>query len=468
MRHCIQRSNTVQGDILFCVGWCLLLVGLGWVGSGQARNLPAGWIMTAAGDTVQGYGGENLPAARDLDGVPKGENVRVGALYSPTGLAVSSDNQYLYIAEMSSHRVRRMDLVRGTIQTFAGDGNAGDEIRIDTLATNISIQGPMGVTLDRQDNVYIADTGNHRVLKVDRDGFITKIAGSSQEYGFSGDDGAASAARLNTPRDVAVDENGHIYIADYRNYRVRRVDAVTGVITTIAGSGKKRFEESAQGLLDPTATGMYPTGLALDSRGDLLIADKFNHRVMKLDLQAGTLSVVAGTGKTGHRGDGRKATQALLSSPHTVAVSPNGNIYICDTENKVIRKIDERGYIETVAGLPNKKTNVGKEGKALQISFESPYGISVDAFENIYVSDMYDHKVRRINTNSAPRLKYIPPPKPRGKLFYFFLGTAGLAAGGSGAYLWFGRPESEPNLPAPENFPDVGANKITLDQGTGY
>ena len=208
-----------------------------------------------------------------------------------------------------------------------------------------NLNSPSGVTVDGAGNLYIADTNNHRIRKVDTSGVITTVAGTGVS-GYSGDDGLATAAQLNNPYGVTVDGAGNLYIADRSNHRIRKVDT-SGVITTVAGTGAYGYSGDDGTAI--TAQLNFPYGVTIDSIGNLYIADSFNHRIRKVDT-SGVITTVAGTGAQGNSGDGGAATAAQLNSPSNVTVDSAGNLYIADTNNHRIRKVDTSGVITTVSG----------------------------------------------------------------------------------------------------------------------
>lgn len=422
----------------------MLFLGAGWLSStAAAEDLPAGYITTVAGDTIAGYNGDSIPSAKGLVNAPKGQ---AGAsLNMPMGLAVSASGFEVFIADTGNHRIRKVDLQYGDIVTVAGNGS--NEFRGDGgVATNASINSPAGVAVDKTGNIYIADSGNHRVRKVDPNGIITTVAGSSS-WGYDGDGGVATQAKLKEPADVAVDRDGTLYIADLGNNRIRRVDAATGVITTIAGSGGRKFNEDGPAM----EAGMNPKGIALDGKGGLLVADMYNHRIRKIDLGSGEVITVVGTGEDGYLGDGDLALGAHLNKPVRIALSPVGTLYISDAGNNRVRKVEAvTDVITTIAGNGDAGYK-GDKGPGIAASLQTPYGIAVDASENVFVADHLNHRVRRVNQRSAVALEWKSRSKGGKRWFFMAMGIA-VTGGGFAAYNFMNQ---EPDLPAPPAFDDA-------------
>ena len=286
------------------------------------------------------------------------------------------------------------------ITTLAGNGIASgadfDEVGGDGgSATQATLNLPASVAVDTAGNVYIADSANHRIRLISPDGHITTVAGAG-EAGDDGDGGQARDARLRRPLGVAASADGTLFVADTYNHRIRMVTAA-GVITTVAGTGMSGF--SGDGGPGAAAMLAYPTGIAVADGGALYIADTGNHRVRKLEAD-GTITTVAGTGAAGFNGDGGPATLARLNSPRGVAVAADGTLFIVDRENRRIRMVDAHGTITTVAGAGGSGFS-GDRGQATLATLRAPYGIAVDSRGNLYIADTLNHRVRKVTPGGS-------------------------------------------------------------------
>ena len=266
------------------------------------------------------------------------------------------------------------------IYGFSGDGGP---------ATDASLN-PVGLVVDNAGNIFV--TSYYRIRKVDPSGIITAVAGNGT-YGFSGDGGPATDASLAGPDGVVVDSAGNIFIADYYNNRIRKVDP-NGIITTVAGNGNQGF--SGDGGPATDASLYYPDGLAVDSAGNIFIAEFGNNRIRKVD-PSGIITTVAGNGTHGFSGDGGPATSASLFSPYEVAVDSAGNIFIGDTWNFRIRKVDPSGIITTVAG--NGINGFSGDGGPATDASISPRGITVDSAGNIFIADFSSSRIRKVDSS---------------------------------------------------------------------
>jgi streptogramin lyase len=340
----------------------------------------AATITTVAGTGQPGDNGANGPALETNVGEPFG--VEVG----PDGA--------LYITEVRNHRVRRLDSKTGQLITVAGNGKKGYD-GDGGAATSASLNEPYEVRFDRAGNMLFVEMRNHLIRRVDmRTGLISTVAGTGRP-GFSGDGGPATKAQFLTPHSITLDAEDNIYVADIGNHRIRRIDAKTGVITSIAGNGKKELPKEGQTALDQPMLG--PRALCIDG-GVMWIALREGHSVWKLDMASGKLSHVAGSGKKGYSGDGGSAKAAALNGPKGIAVGPDKNLYVADTENQAIRKIDPRAdKIETIAGSgPDHQGFAGDGGPATSASMDRPHGICVGPAGTVYIGDTNNHRVRAV------------------------------------------------------------------------
>ena len=332
------------------------------------------YIFTFAGTGEGGAGGDGGPAAE-------------AQLSSPYGLAVDGSGN-LYVTDLSNNRIRRIDL-EGVITTIGGTGERGFS-GDGGPATEAQFNFPTGLAVDGSGNLYVADTGNTRIRRIDAEGVITTIAGTG-EGGAGGDGGPATEAQLAFPFGLAVDGSGNLYVADTNNHRIRRVDA-EGVITTIAGTGERGF--GGDGGPATEAQFSSPYGLAVDGSGNLYVADLSNNRIRRIDLE-GVITTIGGTGEWGFGGDGGPATEAQFSFPNGLAVDGSGNLYVADTNNRRIRRIDAEGVITTIAGTGERGFG-GDGGPATEAQFSFPNGLAVDGSGNLYVADQYNNRIRVI------------------------------------------------------------------------
>jgi sugar lactone lactonase YvrE len=352
-------------------------------------------ITTLAGTGTASFSGDDGPAT-------------LATLNSPGGIALDSSGN-LYIADLSNGRIRRVDAATGIITTVAG-GGAFDPLAVSGPATSAFLNGPSAVAVDPDGNIYIAELAG-RVRRVDASTqIITSIAGTGQQ-GFSGDGGPAINATLNVPEDLAVSSSGQLYIADTLNFRVRRVDLATNIITTVAGGEGDSGDGGPAGL----ARLQQVLGVAVDAAGNLFISDTFNNVIRRVDTATNTISTFAGNRSGGFGGDGEAATLALLSQPRGVAVDALGNLYVADTLNHRVRRVDGvTKIITTVAG----NGSIGDGGPATEALLLKPSSVAADSSGSLYIADSSNERVRRIDAvtktittiapTGAPDLSFVP------------------------------------------------------------
>ena len=312
-------------------------------------------------------------------------------LVEPFGVAVDSAGN-VYIAEPYDGRVRRID-AKGNMSTIVGNGTLGYSGDGGAPASAM-LNRPTGVAVDSSGDLYISDSLNNRVRKSGNQGTgtISTVAGNGG-YAYSGDGGAAAAAQLNAPHAVAVDAAGNFYIADTANNVVRKV-AANGTITTLAGNTSAGF--GGDGGAAASAQLNAPQGLAVDSAGNVYIADTANSRVRKVS--GGNISTVAGNGTVGYGGDGSSATAALLNSPVGLALDSAGNLYIADSNNSAVRKVTTGGAISTLAGN-GRQGYSGDGGAALSAQLNYPQGVAIDSANNVYIADTFNNRVRVVSAS---------------------------------------------------------------------
>ncbi len=310
-------------------------------------------------------------------------------LNNPYGLTMGPDGA-LYICEVDSHVVRRLDLGTRRISTVAGNsqpGYSGDG----GPATQASLNQPYEVRFDRAGNMYFVEMRNHIVRRVDaRTRIISTIAGIGRA-GFSGDGGPAAQAELRQPHSIAFDPQGRLLICDIGNHRVRRVDVNSGLIETWLGTGERKPTRDGAPLEGTPLNG--PRAIDLDPQGNLYLALREGNAVYMVNPRSGRFHHIAGTGESGYSGDGGPAKLARLSGPKGIAYAPDGNLYIADTESHTIRRIDlKNGVITTVLGTGQRGD--GPEDDPLGCRTARPHGVFVDRRGVVYVGDSEAHRVR--------------------------------------------------------------------------
>lgn len=366
-----------------------LIALLAFIPSSFAQN-----INTIAGTGSIGFSGDGSAATSALFNGPQD---------------VSLDTfGNVYIADAANQRIRKITAATGIITTIAGTGSIGYS-GDGGAASSATFNSPIGIDVDAAGNVYIADVGNHCIRKITAaTGFISTVAGIGSG-GFSGDGGAATAARLQSPYDVTVDASGNLFIADVSNNCIRKVTASTGVISTVAGTTSPGF--SGDGAAATLAKLYQPFSVAIDASNNLYIADAVNNRIRKVTASTGVISTIAGIGTGGFSGDGGAATSAQLNKPYSIDVDNSGNVYFSDFNNQRIRKITtSTGLISTIAGTGSFGFS-GDGGLAIFAQLANPKGIYVDKVNNVFIADDQNSRVRFIcNAATIPAAPLVSSP----------------------------------------------------------
>jgi uncharacterized protein (TIGR03437 family) len=372
------------------------------------RVTPVGIITTIAGNGSVCSGGDGGPATS-------------AQLCNPRGVAVDTSGN-LFITDTASDRIREVSTA-GMISTVAGVGPSGPYYFDGPFypfnggyfgdggpAITAGLNGPSGVAVDASGNLFVADTDNNRIRKVSPTGRIVTVAGigptspfpfsimgrcSPIDGGYSGDGGPAVGAEFDGPVAVAVDTSGNLFIADSCNNRIRRVSP-SGIISTVVGNGSMDY--SGDG--GPATSAQLSSGsVSVDTSGNIFIADTANHRIRKVT-PTGIISTVAGDGALGYSGDGGPATSAQFLYPTQVAVDASGSLFIADSGPNVIRKVSPSGIITTIAGNGSAGYS-GDGGPATSAQLNGPFGVAVDAFGRVFIGDFYNSAVRLLTPDVA-------------------------------------------------------------------
>jgi uncharacterized protein (TIGR03437 family) len=387
---------------------------------------------------------------------PDGDNglATQAELYTPSDVVVDSSGN-LYIADTQNNRIRKVNTA-GIITTVAGGaccGFGGDG----GPATSATLNQPTGVAVDSSGNVYIADTDNQVIRKVSG-GTITTIAGTPGTGGFSGDGGPAASAMLFYPHAVAVDNSGNVFIADTQNDVIRKIDAATGIISTVAGTGKRGY--SGDGGPATTAALCSVGSVALDTSGNIFFPDGCQ-RIREVSAATGNITTIAGNGTAGYAGDGGAATSAQLFDPNGVAVNASGDVFIADTHFSIIRKVSN-GIMTTVAG-DGGAGYYGDGGAATLASIYNPLGVAADNSGNFFIADTGNNRIREVSPSAS-----LPTTiSPEGIVPVFssvavvepgeWISIFGTALGPTTPVLWNG------------DFPtELGGTSVTIDGVSAY
>ena len=347
------------------------------VTSGLAGSARAAEIQTIAGNGRQTFSGDGGTALE-------------AGIGQPFGLTLGPDGA-LYVCSVTNHCIRRIDEKTGFITTVAGSGKQGYEGDGGPAARALCNE-PYEVRFDPEGNMFFVEMQNHVVRRVDgKTGIISTVAGTGQP-GFSGDGDKATRAKLRQPHSIALDGLGGLYIADIGNHRIRHVDLQTGIIDTFAGTGEKGPTPNGAPLAGTPLSG--PRAIDFDARGQMFLALREGNAVFRIDLRAGKLLHLGGTGQSGYSGDGGPALRARFNGPKGISISRAGDIYLADTENNVIRVIRASGgTIETLVG--DGSPGDGPDGPPRRCRLLKPHGIYVAPNGDVFIGDSSNNRVRK-------------------------------------------------------------------------
>lgn len=344
---------------------------------------PVMWSFEGRANHVSTVAGDG-----STDGSASTGNAIEVSVAGPFGVVVGPDGA-LYVCEIADHEISRVDLTAGTIDRVVGDGtlgNTGDG----GPALEAQVNEPYEVRFDREGHLYFVDMASHVVRRVDAlTQTIETIAGTG-EAGFTGDGGPATQAQLSSPHSIALDDSGNLYICDIGNHRVRVVNLASGVISTFAGTGETGPTLEGTPLAGTPLNG--PRALDFDGDYSLFLALREGNSVFRIDLESQTLQHVAGTGGEGYSGDGGPAVDAQLAGPKGIAVDRDGNIFLADTESHTVRVIRPSGVIETLIG--DGTEGDGPDGEPASCRLARPHGVCVDSLGRVFVGDSNNHRVR--------------------------------------------------------------------------
>jgi sugar lactone lactonase YvrE len=341
----------------------------------KVNDTASGDIVTVAGNGTSGFSGDGgIATSAKID--------------SPVAVVTDAIGN-VYFIDFKNYRIRKID-ESGNISTVAGNGKnmfSGDG----GLATLASFTYPVYFTMDHLGNMFVID--NYYIREVYASGAITTVLGNDGE-GYSGDGGLARNARINSPFGITVDDSNNIYIADSHNCVIRKINAITEIITTVAGNGT--FGHNGDGGLATAAQLDLPNGVAVDKYGNIYITEAANNDIRKVDTN-GIISTIVGTGKVGYSGDGGLAKNAEINYPMGIAVDTIGNVYFSDYRNQRIRKISTNGYISTIAGIGGVGGYSGDNGPALSAKINYVSSLACDAEGNVFLADYGNNRIRKIN-----------------------------------------------------------------------
>ncbi|RYZ49991.1 MAG: hypothetical protein EOP49_14985, partial [Sphingobacteriales bacterium] len=352
------------------------------------------WIGSGTG-SVSGIGGHR-------------ENVQ---LNRPENIAIDAMNN-MYIADPSGARIYKIDALTNNIETVAGTGVFGSNDGEGTPAISAKIGMPSGVTVDTAGNIYFVENNLYVRKVAAATGILTTIAGTGS-YDYSGDNGPATDAAFNAVQDLAVDSKGNLLITDQGNHRIRKVDIGTGIISTIAGTGDDGFNPGDS--IAVAAALSYPTKITVDQHDNIYFSENGNYLIRKIDAVTGKISTVAGNNTGGTNGDDSLATKAEIGAVTGIAVDTSGNLYLTAQELSLVRRVDKlTGVIRRFAGGYGTDSYSGDGGPAINSSLNGPMDLALDGKGNLYIADSYNDRIRMVNF----MVVVLPDSALSGRVFY--------------------------------------------------
>ncbi len=378
----MANSTTVRSMLIPCrnLRWLAMFA---MIAATWAQAVPGGSVAVARERLELVAGG-----GQHADGWPATD----AKLDWPFGVDFDSSGNMI-IVEMTGQRVRKVD-ANGRLTTIAGDGRKG-AVGDGGPATKAQFNGIHNVAIGNDDAIYVSDTWNNRVRKIDpKSGVITAVAGTGKT-GFSGDDGPATAAQFGGIYCASLNPGGtHIYVADLDNRRIRMIDLKSGTVVTVAGNGRRGVPND--GAIAIQAPLVDPRAVAVDSKGLIYLLERSGHALRVVNPKDGTIHTVVGTGQAGATGDDGEASKATLRGPKHLCCDADDNVIIADSDNHLIRKyLPKTGKIVRVAGT-GKKGTAGLDGDPLEAEFNQPHGVYLHKDGSLYITDSFNHRILRV------------------------------------------------------------------------
>ncbi len=335
-------------------------------------------VFIVAGTGQAGYAGDGGPAEQAL-------------LDQPFGIKLGPDGS-IYFCEVGSHVIRQIDPL-GKISTVAGTGRKGFE-EANVSANQALLNEPYEISFDNEGNLYFVEMMNHCIRKVDRQTALMSLVAGTGQPGFAGDGGPATIALFNRPHSIIIDDQNQLFVCDIGNHRIRQIDLATATIRTLAGNGQTNSNSEPHGLVSSSLNG--PRAIDLDRDQNLVLALREGNQLLQIDRKTETITWLAGSGKKGWNADATAAKLADLSGPKAVAIARNGDVYFADTESHTIRvyRAVEK-VVETIVGTGKAGSKFDRDPLLCQL--DRPHGIAIDRQGDLWIGDSNNHRVLRID-----------------------------------------------------------------------